>query len=455
MLHRVPKICLACLATVLSLCLLIESQCPIGQFGPQCSYECHCDGICDAETGVCGGKCRNTADQKWAGPTCQLENKAYDKPVAQSSTARLRGHRYIASYAVDGKEGQELVDFTCTLTSKENNPWWRVDLGNYYYIQKIDVYNILEENYKSYLSGFKIYISNSTSEGAFKELCYSHSGESIGKNISVTCVKALSGQFVIVEQPVHDTLTLCEVEVYVCAGGSYGPECEHVCGHCVSGRPCHPITGECPDRLCAPGWDGPNCNKRCPGRSFGYQCLSMCGGCRANTTCDSVDGRCLDGCVDGRKTQFCNTTCPGGTCVERCGQCINSEPCDIKFNTGICENGCEPGWKTELCNVACPAGQYGKNCQSRCGNCVPGTVCKPDTGECPEGCQRGWVGSNCDIRDGPEEPLPGGSSNTNGGNKTGVIVGCVIAAIVILAVGLLLLLYYKRLVTPHFLHSSV
>lgn len=72
------------------------------------------------------------------------ENKAYNKPALQSSTDRRRGHKYIAEYAVDGKLGN-FEDFTCTLTSKEADPWWRVDLGNYYYIQKIDVHNIAND----------------------------------------------------------------------------------------------------------------------------------------------------------------------------------------------------------------------------------------------------------------------------------------------------------------------
>lgn len=52
--------------------LLSESKCPSEQFGPQCKYQCNCEAPCDPDTGLCRGKCRQSASQMWYGPTCQL-----------------------------------------------------------------------------------------------------------------------------------------------------------------------------------------------------------------------------------------------------------------------------------------------------------------------------------------------------------------------------------------------
>ena len=59
-------------------------------------------------------------------------NLAYEKLTTQSTTAHGGG----SGRAVDGDSNAQWHGGSCTHTARENNPWWRVDLGE---SKKIDM----------------------------------------------------------------------------------------------------------------------------------------------------------------------------------------------------------------------------------------------------------------------------------------------------------------------------
>ncbi|KAL4223746.1 hypothetical protein ACF0H5_017212 [Mactra antiquata] len=70
-------------------------------------------------------------------------NVALKKPASMSSSSLDR----VASRAVDGNTNQDFFDGnSCFHTLVEANPWWRVDLGNDYYIAYAVLYNRMDNN---------------------------------------------------------------------------------------------------------------------------------------------------------------------------------------------------------------------------------------------------------------------------------------------------------------------
>lgn len=86
------------------------------------------------------------------------KNKAFMKKATQSSTADYirdkRGHPR-AEIAIDGvSEGSSEMEQT-SITKRENNPWWRVNLGEVTDINSITIYNCTD-TYKEMLQNFTV-----------------------------------------------------------------------------------------------------------------------------------------------------------------------------------------------------------------------------------------------------------------------------------------------------------
>ena len=64
-------------------------------------------------------------------------NLAYRKKTVQSSTGVARYG--ISSHAVDGNRNNKFVAKSCTMTSKDNNSWWQVDLAGVYEVNRIAI----------------------------------------------------------------------------------------------------------------------------------------------------------------------------------------------------------------------------------------------------------------------------------------------------------------------------
>ncbi|KAJ8313558.1 hypothetical protein KUTeg_008119 [Tegillarca granosa] len=211
------------------------------------------------------------------------------------------------------------------------------------------------------LKGFKIYVSENHEQISKRQynaqqdnLCYedkSKGNPSVFQNVS--CVKAMAGKYVTIFNSRNGPeafLELCEVEIYGCIVGTYGPDCRKRCSENCSDRRCNPNSGKC--------------NKCYRTSKFGFDCSHRCPDNCRNNQCDGGSGKC----------ESCKTNYHGFNCTEQCIGCLNGL---CYQDSGTCANktGCKEGFfgirgSDLICNQSCVS----LNCK----------ICDIETGRCKE-----------------------------------------------------------------------
>ena len=142
-------------------------------------------------------------------------NLAYGKPTAQSSTQNSGPDK-----AVDGNhEGHYFYGKTCTHTTVEDNPWWRVDLIIPTLVTQLVIFNRVD-CCKDRLNNFTIHVGSSlTNNGNANPSCGGL--QSMNKNYvkTIQCPNPVIGRYVNIQ--LHHSniaLTICEVIVNGIAG---------------------------------------------------------------------------------------------------------------------------------------------------------------------------------------------------------------------------------------------
>lgn len=150
----------------------------------------------------------------------QSMNLAMGKAATQSSTSTVDGMARNASFALDGNRIGTFSDNSYSQTQNQLKPWWQVDLGQIYNIDKVDIYNVSGSD-ANRLSDFFVFVSDNaftshdpqtlkTAPGVFSSF---FSGAA-GSLVSVTVGR--TGRFVKVQlsKDTPEVLNLAEVEVY-------------------------------------------------------------------------------------------------------------------------------------------------------------------------------------------------------------------------------------------------
>uniref|UniRef100_A0A8W8NZW4 Fucolectin tachylectin-4 pentraxin-1 domain-containing protein n=1 Tax=Magallana gigas TaxID=29159 RepID=A0A8W8NZW4_MAGGI len=214
-----------------------------------------------------------------------------------------------ASNAVDGRKSDlSGGGGQCAASYREQTATWWVNLTTIQSIHNIAIYFRTENSLPYFyawispsLLGFSVYVSNTT-DRLQGTLCYKDDNftlDTIPDVFTTTC--PVHGQYVIyynerrpgVFYPrgysTRVGISLCEVEVYGCPGGFYGPYCSNACPdtNCY----CHLVTGTC--QGCKPGYQGYLCKSACDKGSFGDDCSETCGHCRGIDQCSNINGTCL------------------------------------------------------------------------------------------------------------------------------------------------------------------
>ena len=86
--------------------------------------------------------------------TSSEKNLALNRPTAQSSIL-VDG---VSGRGVDGNSNQDWNGRTCTHTTDEANPWWRVELASEFYVGKVKIYGRDILGYR--LNGLQILVGN-------------------------------------------------------------------------------------------------------------------------------------------------------------------------------------------------------------------------------------------------------------------------------------------------------
>lgn len=141
------------------------------------------------------------------------ENIALNKKTSQSSNWRRRGR---SSKAVDGNTNGNWSSKTVTHTKKDTNSWWRVDLGDTYNVEKINVYN-RTDCCNQRLSTGEIFLGNVNSTNPDHFLKIGTLGQE--ESFSFETIN-IEGQYVMIRLTGTNFLSLAEVEVY----GSQKPD---------------------------------------------------------------------------------------------------------------------------------------------------------------------------------------------------------------------------------------
>ncbi|XP_025107901.1 cell death abnormality protein 1-like isoform X2 [Pomacea canaliculata] len=429
--------------------------CKAGFYGDLCNQTCgRCtnNAACDQKTGNCpeceeGWKpplCAerdpcwyNTTNKCWPDSSnCVMENVALGKPAEMSSTYRSGNQQSgPACLAVNGnrshvlvlKTGQSTDRLNCIHTdtdSRDSYVRWLVDLGAEYTVTRVTIYN--RDTNQDSLRNALLYVDH--------HYCTTITDSDNWLVLNVTCQPPVRGRNVTLYTSTDNRdkrfFNFCELEVWVCSAGRYGPTCgqrcsslcsngtcdnyfgtclqgcqegfyghfcDKRCGHCKNNIACYQSTGNCLS-VCDDGWQPPLCTKPCSPGSYGENCRKKCGQCKGgNTKCDIYTGECKAGCQPGYQSTHCDLTCSSGSygdgCTNKCGKCAKP-PCS--HVTGVCTGGCDKGYQGQLCNEVCSPGSYGADCKQSCGQCKGGnTECNTTSGVCESGCQPGYVAAYC------------------------------------------------------------
>ncbi|WP_423998889.1 discoidin domain-containing protein [Maribacter sp. IgM3_T14_3] len=141
-----------------------------------------------------------------------VDNLAYQQPAVQSSTS----NNGLASRAVDGNTSGEWSEGSITHTTGAGgngttNPWWRVDLGNTFAINQINVFN-RTNCCSERLSGALVLIGNEPSSDPSDYIQVASLGETAEQNLTINNVV---GRYVMVyNEGTNKILSLAEVQVF-------------------------------------------------------------------------------------------------------------------------------------------------------------------------------------------------------------------------------------------------
>ncbi|XP_025109022.1 receptor-type tyrosine-protein phosphatase epsilon-like isoform X1 [Pomacea canaliculata] len=267
-------------------------SCPEGFWGQTCNLPCNCQGGCDVDTGACGGACL----QGWSdgrGTTCSKWNLALNS--RSTVTSDPPGTSFPADLVVDG-DRHHCINTSTGLKYVD----WTVDLTAVHPINSILI--VLPEIDQQHALNVWVLLHNGTWHSCGRHL-------SVSREVIVPCPVAASQVRIATDRHVDSAanmssdvrLDLCEVEVYACAPGVYGPNCSQVCsGNCHDRQTCDHVTGACAGG-CAAGWKHPasGCVTACTPGTYGTGCGQTCGHCKDGEPCDGATGECVKGCEDG------------------------------------------------------------------------------------------------------------------------------------------------------------
>uniref|UniRef100_A0A7N6AGP9 Fucolectin tachylectin-4 pentraxin-1 domain-containing protein n=1 Tax=Anabas testudineus TaxID=64144 RepID=A0A7N6AGP9_ANATE len=143
----------------------------------------------------------------------------YGKNVALRGKA-TQSHRLDTSLgaaynAIDGNRNSDFGAGSCTHTTEQTNPWWRVDLLHSYIVTSVIITN-RGDCCAERINGAEVHIGDSLQDnGAANPVVGVIPNIPAGKSFTLTFTKLVKGRYVIVVLPgLKRILILCEVEVY-------------------------------------------------------------------------------------------------------------------------------------------------------------------------------------------------------------------------------------------------
>ncbi|NP_001290251.2 fucolectin-7-like [Larimichthys crocea] len=150
---------------------------------------------------------------------CEVEVYGYRAPTGENLAVQGKASQSslfefgLANNAIDGNHDSKWEHGSCSHTSNDINPWWRLDLGKTHKVFSVKIANIDTESER--LNGAEIRIGDSLgNNGNNNTRCAVISSIPAGTVAEFQC-KGIDGRYVNVVIPGREEfLSLCEVEVY-------------------------------------------------------------------------------------------------------------------------------------------------------------------------------------------------------------------------------------------------
>ncbi|XP_078000212.1 fucolectin-1-like isoform X2 [Glandiceps talaboti] len=142
-----------------------------------------------------------------------ISNVALNKPASQSSLKKKTDHT--ADLAVDGDTTSYLSDGSCSETHREEDPWWKVDLGQSKDIYEIVIYNEQDKAFRLKTSIVRV---GDNPDHSLNPQCGAQVlGRMTNENpviVRCGCQSPMRGRYVSIQlKDKERPLSLCEVQV--------------------------------------------------------------------------------------------------------------------------------------------------------------------------------------------------------------------------------------------------
>ncbi|XP_025108286.1 multiple epidermal growth factor-like domains protein 11 [Pomacea canaliculata] len=181
----------------------------------------------------------------------------------------------------------------------DNSPFWWVDLGQEFIINKISIYGRTDYIIRMICVNVSLngnVIKRFTDTNGWTDDKYDITVGRSGRVVNIT-KDCDSSDFVI---------NLCQVQVMVCEDGWYGDNCTEECGYCAGDFVCDKRNGGCTS--CQTGFQLPMC-KECSTGYYSKNCSEQNGPC-LNTTCEPDNVTCSSSCSQGYGEGLCSVLMP-------------------------------------------------------------------------------------------------------------------------------------------------
>ncbi|XP_078692975.1 uncharacterized protein LOC144922801 [Branchiostoma floridae x Branchiostoma belcheri] len=162
--------------------------------------------------------------------TLSLDTSMINIATCKKATSSSVGHVGVPERAIDGDHGNGQWDSgSCIVTLSESNPWWMVDLGTQYPIERIVLYNRLDGCCSDRLSPSNIHIGNTPV--LINNPIVGNLNYVVGKLMYELVVGGVLGRYAGISLPTVQKLNFCEFEVYTNEAALLSdPDCEIVLG---------------------------------------------------------------------------------------------------------------------------------------------------------------------------------------------------------------------------------
>uniref|UniRef100_A0A8C9Y0Z1 Si:ch211-215k15.4 n=1 Tax=Sander lucioperca TaxID=283035 RepID=A0A8C9Y0Z1_SANLU len=149
---------------------------------------------------------------------CEVEVFGYRVPTGENlalqGKATQSSLHSIAYNAIDGNRASTWEKASCSHTTQELNPWWRLDLIKTHKVFSVKITN--RDRREQFINGAEIRVGNSLdNNGNNNPRCAVISSIPAGQTVEFQCVNGFDGRYVNIVIPGRqEWLVLCEVEVY-------------------------------------------------------------------------------------------------------------------------------------------------------------------------------------------------------------------------------------------------